>query len=150
MVTQDPAIAEFMTLQPQVVEAGVCAADALATMTRSGIRHLPVVQAGRLIGVVSERELNLTVGMESIDPSRVLVMDVCSLNPYIVSPETPLREVVQTMAKRHIGSALVSDEGRLVGIFTTVDACRVLSTWIERSTQEQCADSIRLMRMSLS
>ena len=149
MTKQDPSIGEFMTLQPQTIEVRVTVADALALMGQAHIRHLPVMQGSRLVGVVSERELGLASAIESIDPHQLLVFDVCSQEPYVVSPETPLRHVVQAMAKRHLGSALITDSGRLVGIFTTVDACRILGEILDSPSSDQSLEIIRLMRMSL-
>ena len=48
-------------------------------------------------------------------------------DPYEVTPEAPLAEVVATLLERRIGSAIVIDEGRVVGVFTTVDALRALA-----------------------
>lgn len=44
-------------------------------------------------------------------------------DPYVVTPDASLDEVVSTMAAKKYGSAIVSDHGHVVGIFTTVDAC---------------------------
>lgn len=66
-----------------------------------------------------------------MDPAWLPVGQVCHRDPYVVDPQTRLRAVVHTMAVKHIGSAIVIDNGKLVGIFTTVDACRILSSMIE-------------------
>jgi acetoin utilization protein AcuB len=52
-------------------------------------------------------------------------------DPYQVAPETPINEVANTMAKERLGSAVVVKNGRVVGIFTTVDACRCLAEVLE-------------------
>jgi len=52
---------------------------------------------------------------------------VCVEDPYIVPASTPVAVVAATMATRHIGSAVVTKKGALVGIFTATDACRVLA-----------------------
>jgi acetoin utilization protein AcuB len=49
-----------------------------------------------------------------------------------VTPEAPLAEVVATLLERRIGSAIVIDEGRVVGVFTMVDALRALSDLLKR------------------
>jgi acetoin utilization protein AcuB len=46
--------------------------------------------------------------------------------PYTVSPEAPLDEVVETMAANKYGSAVIMQNQKVVGIFTTVDACEAL------------------------
>jgi CBS domain-containing protein len=55
------------------------------------------------------------------------VRDVCVEEPYIVPASTPVAVVADTMAKRHIGSAIIMKNTALAGIFTSTDACRVLA-----------------------
>jgi acetoin utilization protein AcuB len=51
-------------------------------------------------------------------------------DPYIVDLHEPLDNVLITMAERHIGSAIVTRAGKLVGMFTAVDACRCFGTFL--------------------
>jgi CBS domain-containing protein len=55
------------------------------------------------------------------------VRDVCVEDPYIAPASTPVAVVADTMAKRHIGSAVITKKESLVGIFTSTDACRALA-----------------------
>jgi acetoin utilization protein AcuB len=55
------------------------------------------------------------------------VEDVMTPHPYTVTPGAPLDEVASAMSRRKIGSAVVVEGGRVVGVFTTVDALRLLS-----------------------
>lgn len=148
-MAQEPLIQEFMTLQPQTIEGREPAAKAREMMSESAIRHLPVMDNGILVGVLSERELNLALGIESIDPAQLLVIDVCSERPYTVSPETPLREVVGVMAAEHMGSAVVMENAKLIGIFTTVDACRALHDLLEKAIEGANVENIRNLRFLL-
>jgi acetoin utilization protein AcuB len=61
----------------------------------------------------------------------VVVSQVMSEKPYSVSPDTPLDEVAHTMASEKFGSAVVVQNGHVVGVFTTVDACRALGDLLE-------------------
>ncbi|HTM45941.1 MAG TPA: CBS domain-containing protein, partial [Polyangiaceae bacterium] len=54
---------------------------------------------------------------------KVTVSDAMSPDPYVVAPETPVDEVVQTMARHKYGCAIVAQNHHVVGIFTTVDVC---------------------------
>ena len=101
-------------------------------MREHRIRHLPVLAGGRLVGVVSDRDLHLVETLRDVDPDKVAVEDALSPDPYTVAPETPLDEVVQTMADRKLGSALVVRGTRVVGIFTTVDALHALAALLQR------------------
>jgi CBS domain-containing protein len=149
-MTKEPLIADFMTLQPQTIEAGVSVEQAQKMMSRFGIRHLPVTDNGVVVGVLSEREIHLALGIEPIDPGRLLAIDVCSERPYIVSPDTTLREVVGVMAGEHLGSAIVMENAKLTGIFTTVDACRALHDLLEKALEAVNIENIRSLRFLLS
>lgn len=126
MITE-PLIKDYMTQQPVSVDAGEGIEKAKQLMERIGVRHLPVMENDALVGILSERELNLAYGIESIDPGRFLVIDVCTQRPHVVTPDTPLRVVADLMARGHYGSMIVAEYGKPVGIFTTSDACSALS-----------------------
>ena len=51
----------------------------------------------------------------------------------MVDLNEPLETVLLTMAERHIGSALVTRQGRLAGVFTAVDACRTFGEYIREN-----------------
>ncbi len=128
-----PAIGQVMTPTPLTVGLTDTVAEAQRIMHAHQFRHLPVVDKGGPVGVVSDRDLHLallaTRGLDGAE--QLTVEDVCTLQTYIVEPSTPLAEVVSTMAERHIGSVLVAEGGMLVGIFTTTDACRYLSRCLQ-------------------
>lgn len=120
-------VRDCMTPQPHAVRASDTIAQAKALMERFRIRHLPVLNVGgKPVGMLSERDINLICGLEGIEPHNVLAIDACHGKPYVVDPKTPLRDVVNVMVKTRYGSAIVMDQWHLVGIFTTVDACRTL------------------------
>mgnify|MGYP002386212586 CR=1 FL=1 len=62
------------------------------------IRHLPVLQGGKLVGMLTQRDLALVETLKDVDPNSVKVEDAMSGEVYTVSPDAPLDEVVQEMA----------------------------------------------------
>src|SRR6185369_17259753 len=90
------------------------------------IRHLPVLHGGKLIGLVSERDLHLVETLKDTDPERIPVEEAMTQDVYTVAPKTPLREVVREMAGRKLGSAVVVEGTKVIGVFTTVDALEML------------------------
>lgn len=125
-------VREFMTLAPRVVSSTGTLADAHRLMRERGIRHLPVVDAGRLVGVVSQRDLYLLETLRGVDTETELVAEAMTPAPYAVPPAAPLDEVALAMAEHKLGSAVVVDGGAVVGLFTTVDALRALAGLVGR------------------
>ncbi|MCC6649419.1 MAG: CBS domain-containing protein [Polyangiaceae bacterium] len=95
-------------------------------MRRHRIRHLPVLDGGRLVGVVSLGDLRLVETSGDVDPASVPVEEAMSAEPYAVPPDTPVAEVAEEMAARRYGCAIVVDGHAVVGVFTTIDALRAL------------------------
>jgi len=120
-------VAAHMTVSPVVIGSDRTLADAHRMMRERGIRHLPVVDAGTLVGVVSQRDLYLAETLRGVDPATDPVREAMSAAPYAVPPGTALEEVAAAMAERKLGSAIVVDRGSVIGLFTTVDALRALA-----------------------
>lgn len=130
---EPPRVSQYMTRIPYTIQADATLKTAMDRMAEYGVRHLPVTDKGRIVGMLSDRDLKLVHGLESITPEELLVIDACHGPAYVVTPETPLHIVARKMARTHYGSAVVAEGGRLIGIFTTVDACRALAGLIEES-----------------
>lgn len=122
-----PTISKYMTTSPHSIGAEQTLASAHALMRENHIRHLPVLQGGQLLGMLTERDLHLVETLRDVDPTKVTAEEAMSTTIYSVSPTAPLDEVVSTMAEHKYGSAVVMDNGKVVGIFTTVDVCQALA-----------------------
>lgn len=127
MSKAEPTIQKFMTMQPHSIESTATLKQALDMMSKFKVRHLPVEKSGKVVGIVSDRDIKLVMDFDEIDTAEVAVADVCTSKPYIVGPDAQLHEVAADMAEKRLGSAIVVQNGKLVGIFTTVDACRALA-----------------------
>lgn len=119
-------IKDFMTKSVHTVRLETSLEDAHRTMRDQGIRHLPVFDGDKLVGVVSERELEMLRAFPMIDMALTSVSDAMAEQTYVVGPETPLRDVARTMAEKKFGSVLVAEGDQVRGIFTTVDALAVV------------------------
>lgn len=115
-------IRDYMSLSPRTIPLGTHIAAAWAMMQQHRIRHLPVVENGRVVGLISDRDLQILRALHGVDPDDIMVSELMQGDPYVVSPDEPLRRVAHEMATRRIGSAVVVDGGEVVGIFTTTDA----------------------------
>ncbi len=123
MTKSIPHIKKYMTTDVQTIGDEQPMSVAHRLMREQHIRHLPVLHQGKLVGVVSDRDLRLVETLRDVDPTQITVSEAMTPEPYVVSPDAELDEVVSTMAAKKFGSAVISDHGKVVGIFTTVDAC---------------------------
>lgn len=126
-----PHIDRHMTTSPHSIGREQKLSQAHELMREHAIRHLPVLHAGKLVGVLSDRDLHLIETLRDVDPDKVLIDEAMSTTVYAVSPKTPLDEVVREMAQHKYGCAVVVDKDKVVGVFTTIDAMRVFAEMLE-------------------
>jgi CBS domain-containing protein len=126
---RNPQVVAFMTPFPHSVDVDAPLAQARQLMREHDFRHLPVTSGGKLVGVLSDRDIKLILGPDFGSPreSDLRVRDAYVDQPCVVPASTPLAKVARMMADRHIGSAIVTKKDNLVGIFTVTDACRALA-----------------------
>lgn len=122
-----PSIQKYMTGAPHSIGSDQTVARASMMMADHNIRHLPVLRGGRLLGILTERDIRLIESFRDLQPGDIAVEEAMTEEPYTVGPDTPLDEVVETMATHKYGSAVVMQNQKVVGIFTTVDACSALA-----------------------
>ena len=123
-------ISDVMTRNPFHVNIRERIKTAKKIISDNQINHLPVVDDHfHVAGLITDRDIKLSQAV-SDDPDfheNAKVSEVCVKFPYKVGLYTPLLEVVEYMLAEHIGSALIAEDEKLVGIFTKTDACRVLA-----------------------
>ncbi len=120
MKVKDWMIQEVITIKPhQSVE------EALQLMKVHSIRHLPVVEEGKLVGLVTESSLRPYL---STDRQILPIREVMIINPIVVDPETSIDEAARLIYKYKIGGLPVVTQGKLVGIITVTD---ILESFIE-------------------
>ncbi|MGE0395335.1 MAG: HPP family protein [Kofleriaceae bacterium] len=119
-------ISQHMTRQPITIDRHASLARAHRLMQENGIHHLPVVESGRVVGIVHLCELGL---LEAVAPFRFDAVDTedAMSEAFTVVADAPVDVVIESMARGGFaGAAIVDDESRLVGIFTTADALQLL------------------------
>ena len=109
-----------MTTEPFTVEAEDLAIRATHKMQAGGFHRLPVVRDGKLVGIVSERDLREHRG----HLEQVKINQIMTENPVTVTPATTVEEAAQIMLERQIGGLPVVAEGHLVGVVTASDILR--------------------------
>lgn len=119
-----PTIQKYMTTVPHTIGADQTLAKAEQMMNQYKIRHLPVLRAGQLVGILSDRDVKLVESFRDVDPEKVKVDEAFTPDPYVTSPEANLEEVCAEMVAHRYGCVLVCDNKKLVGIFTWIDALK--------------------------
>lgn len=126
-----PNVQKYMTYVPKSIGYDQSIAQAQDFMRKLHLRHLPVLKGGELVGILTDRDINLVMTFKDADPNAMTVEEAYTPNPYFTSPTTALSDVVSHMAENKFGCALVVDNGKLVGIFTETDAYKALAELLE-------------------
>ncbi|MGG7055990.1 CBS domain-containing protein [Nitrosomonas sp. ANs5] len=101
--------------------------DMKALMQQHHVRHLPIVSAGKVVGIVSDRDLRMAAALNLNEKNLIKAADLMTLEVATFHCATPLQKVALEMAEKKIGSVLVNDDkGELLGIFTVTDALHAL------------------------
>ena len=150
-VDPDRAVREIMTSDPVAVAPDLAVAEAARVMVDNSVGALPVVDSGRLVGIVTQGDLisqdvqleyptyiHLLDGMVMYPPvpshvqdkleraARAIVEDVMSRHPITVSPEARIGDVAALMVEHRIGRVLVAEDDRILGIVSKSDVVRSL------------------------
>jgi acetoin utilization protein AcuB len=139
-----PSIGSVMTPFPYVVQVDDSLLAARTLMVERQVRHLPVKDGNKLVGVLTDRDLKRALDPDlGLPPKEQLfVRDVFIPDAYVVDWSEPLDDVLDHLASQHIGSVLVTKNGRLVGIFTVMDACRILCEHLRTLFPRRSGDDV--------
>lgn len=119
-------VTEFMTSVPHSIGHDMNLEKAKELMFKFSCHHLPVLDGGQLVGVLSDRDIRLAEKMSN--GSEVIVEDVMTDEPVVVQPTEDVFQVAMLMHEKKIGSVIVSaSEDKPWGIFTATDALNYFS-----------------------
>ena len=126
-------VRDVMTQQPFVLEPEDSLMKALEVMRLHGVRRVPVVLAGMLVGLLAEGDLkraqpstlssqdDFNRVMEGTPISRIMIQ-----NPTTIAPDTPLLAAAETLHTMKYGALPVVEDGKVIGILTDSDLIRTL------------------------
>src|SRR3990172_4294677 len=133
-------VRDYMTPQPEALEASQNLLDAVLLLRKSGFWHIPVLDQGQLAGVISERDLwrfspTMLIPLSQQDYNRVFeetsIGKVMTRDPQTITPDAPLFQAVELLFQNRLGCLPVMEADQLVGIITVRDMLRALNDLIE-------------------
>lgn len=128
----EATVQQHMTASPYTIGFDQTMREAHAILFGHRIRHLPVVQGERLVGMLTERDFALLSGLTDLDLSSMTVGDAMSVGVYKVRPEASLKHVARELASLRIDAAIVVEHEKVLGILTTVDLCAALAQVLDQ------------------
>jgi acetoin utilization protein AcuB len=129
-------IKDVMTRNPVTVESDTLVLDAQKLMREKNIRRLPVLDEGKLVGIITQHDLlmaspspatSLSIHELNYLLSKMKVKEIMHKNPMTFTPDTPFEEALKIGQEKKIGSFPVLENGKLVGIATESDIVRFLT-----------------------
>ncbi len=128
-------VEEIMIRKPETVTPEDTVRTALEKLAELDARHLPVVEEGKLVGIISDRDLrslSIELASATLDPARARkrletkVRDIMHTDVISVHPGTELTEVIDTFVEAKVGALPIVDEhsDRLVGIVSYIDVMK--------------------------
>ncbi|MEM0095078.1 MAG: CBS domain-containing protein [Candidatus Bathyarchaeia archaeon] len=119
MFVKDVMVTDVVTVEPNVNVR-----RAVRAMNDFEIGCLIVVEAGRVVGVLTERDVLKRVVDEGRNPDKTLVKEVMSKPPITINPDADLEDAIELMFKHKIKKLPVVENGKLVGLVTFTDLVR--------------------------
>lgn len=131
MADADKTVAEIMSTDLFTVSPDDSITLAASMMDWRHIRHLPVEQEGRLVGLISSRKVLRFVsvpGQLHCDGKTVTVGELMCSQPLTVTRETPINDGISLMLESQVDCLPVAERNELIGIVTNQDMLQVLSS----------------------
>ena len=142
-------VRDIMTKDVAIISAAQPITDVAHTMRQLDIGSLPVVQGGQLVGVITDRDIAIRVVADGLDPHMETAERHMRRDPIVASPDWPVEQAAQLMAREQIRRLPVAENGRLVGYVALGDLAvqnrdRQVGETLEEISQP--ADTSRNMR----
>ena len=129
-----PTLKAAMTPFPYSVQFETTLTTVRKLIQDHNIHHIPVMNNDEIVGVITGRDVEEKEKMVSGDDEKSLeVLHVHMSKPYIVDINEPLENVLLTMGHKHIGATVITKHGKLVGVFTYIDACRYFGEYLQEN-----------------
>jgi acetoin utilization protein AcuB len=127
-----PTVNRYMTANPYTVDPADPMSVAHDLMREYGFHHVPVVHDGKLVGIVSDRDLHLLEALRYESTDQVTVAEAMRRAVSTVAPDAPLDEAIDRMSRERCDALAVVGKTGVIGIFTATDALWALTDLLRR------------------
>lgn len=142
MLVKDRMSPRFITIRP-----GASLAEARSLLDQHRIRHLPVVEEGNLLGIITDRDIRSAAPASALD--RVKVGAAMTRNVITVTPETHIQQAAKLLLANRIGGLPVLKERELQGVITETDLLNALVEIMDHATMERIAPDYQHRTMTV-
>jgi CBS domain-containing protein len=118
------SIRDLMTGNPTTCEPSTTIVEAAKVMAQEDVGPVPIVEGGRIVGIVTDRDLVVRVLAEGRDPSSTTIGEIASADLVTVQPDSDLNEALSLMAQNQVRRLPVVEGDQLVGIVAQADVAR--------------------------
>jgi CBS domain-containing protein len=119
------SIRDVMTSEVRGCEPGATVVDAAKVMAQEDVGPVPVVEDGRLTGILTDRDIVVRVVADGRDPGATTVGEIASTDLVTVSPDDDLDTALKLLAENQVRRIPVVEGDRLVGIVSQADVARL-------------------------
>jgi len=109
-------VEEFMTRDPATLRPESMCSEAAALMKREDCGSLPVVKDGKLVGIVTDRDIVIRGLAGGKDPTHLAVSEIMTAGPLTVAPDMKAEDASKLMSEKQVRRLPVVENGRLVGV----------------------------------
>jgi CBS domain-containing protein len=119
------SIRDVMTSEVRACEPGATVVDAAKVMAKEDVGPVPVVEDGRLTGIITDRDIVVRVVAEGRDPGSTTLGEIASTDLVTISPDDDLDTALKLLAENQVRRVPVVEGDRLVGIVSQADVARL-------------------------
>ncbi len=134
-------VRERMSRDPVVLSPDDTLRKARELIKKHGFRRFPVIENGKLVGIITDRDVRQADMSSAVVQERryveyildrIQVRGIMTANPVTVTPDTPIEEAARLILQHKVGGLPVVEDDRLVGIITETDLIRTMIDLLEK------------------
>ena len=109
-------VSEIMTREPSTLSPGSTIGEAATIMRQDDCGSVPIVDSGRLVGIITDRDIVVRVLAGGKDPKTTRVSEAMTADPVTIAPDASVDQAQKVMSERQVRRIPVVEDGRLVGL----------------------------------